>query len=57
MEGGTWPCDTMMLAEVGQTWLVVELQSEDPLEFRGGCMVKKEFEGIGVEDDGLCEGL
>ena len=48
---------TTVLAEVGQTWLVVEIQPEGPLELGGRCMVTKSFEWIGVEYDGICEGI
>ena len=42
---------------MGGTWLTVELWPEGPLELGRGCVVKKSFEGIGVEDDGIWEGM
>ena len=47
----------MVLEKVEWTWIVVELQPKGPLGLGRGCVVKKTFEGMGVEDYGICEGI
>ena len=42
---------------MGKTWLTVEIRLKGPCELGGGFVVKNEFEGTNIEDNGTWEGM